>query len=182
MSNHVSFLFLIYLLLYILLAIMAHFGYCRLYGKNSSSSPQNRLLAIILIGNIPLLFGILMIGAIRNVPVLEFFILIIYALIVYNCVLYAYFHLFNMSETARRIRILLHLRESGGLAKQQLIALYSPQNMVEARLKRLQKMGVICTTQEGNYRISNRIAVMIARLFQVIRKFGGFRYRSTHPT
>jgi hypothetical protein len=167
-------LLLLYLLLCILLVITAHFGYCRLYGKNSSSSPQNRLLAIILVGNIPLLFGILMIGTIQYVPILEFFILIIYALIVYNCILYAYFHLFNMSETARRIRILLQLRESGGLTKPQLLDQYSPQNMVEARLKRLQKMGVICSTQEGNYRTCNSIAVMIARLFQIIRKLLGF--------
>lgn len=174
MSNHVSSLFLIYLLLCILLVITAHFGYCRLYGKKSSSSPQNSLLAMILVGNIPLLFGTLIIGAIQYVPVLEFVLLFVYALIVYNCMLYAYFHFFNMSETARRIRILLHLRESGNLTKQQLIAFYSPENMVEARLRRLQKMGVICCVQEGHYRTCNSIMVMIARLFQVIRKLLGF--------
>jgi len=174
MSNHVSFLFLIYLLLCILLAMTAHVGYCRFYGKNSSHSPQNSLLAIILVGNMPLLFGTVIIGIIQDVPILAFFLLIIYALIVYNCILYAYFHVFNMSETARRIRILLHLRKSGSLAKPQLIALYSPQNMVEARLQRLQKMGVICRTQEGHYRTCNSFAVMIARLFQIIKKLLGF--------
>jgi energy-coupling factor transporter transmembrane protein EcfT len=174
MNNHVFSWFIIYLLLCILLVITAHFGYCRLYGKNASSSPQNSLLAMILVGNIPLLFGTVMIGAIQYVSLLALVLLFIYALIVYNCMLYAYFHFFNMSETARRIRILLQLRESGCLTKQQLIAFYSPENMVEARLQRLQKMGVICRTQEGNYRTCNNIAVMIARLFQIIRKLLGF--------
>jgi hypothetical protein len=174
MNNHVFSLFLIYLLLCILLVITAHFGYCRFYGKNSSSSPQNSLLAMILVGNIPLLFGTVMIGAIQYVPLLEFILLFIYALIVYNCMLYAYFHFFNMSETARRIKILLHLRESGGLTKQQLLALYSPQNMIEVRLQRLKKMGVIYRTQAGHYRTCNNIAVIIARLFQIIRKLLGF--------
>jgi uncharacterized membrane protein len=174
MSTDTSFLFMIYLLLYILFIIIVHVGYCRFYGKNSSSSPQNRLLGIILVGNIPLLFGTLMIVTIKKFPVSEFFVLSIYALIVYNCVLYAYFHLFNMSETARRIRILLHLREAGSLTKQQLLDIYSPQHQVESRLKRLQKMGVICCTQNGSYRTSNRIAVMIARLFKAIRKLLGF--------
>lgn len=174
MSTDTSFLFIIYLLLYILFIITVHFGYCRFYGKNSSRSPQNMLLAIILVGNIPLLIGIWIIVIIENFTILEFFLLLIYAFIVYNCILYAYFHIFNMSETARRIRILLHLRESGSLAKQQLIDLYSSQNMVEARLARLQKMGVICCSQNGSYRTSNRIAVMIARLFKAIRKLLGF--------
>ncbi|EDN71531.1 membrane protein [Beggiatoa sp. PS] len=174
MNTHTSSLFLIYLLLCILLTIIIHFGYCRFYGKNSSRSPQNSLLAIILVGNIPLLFGTLVIGAIQYVLVLEFISLFIYVLIVYNGILYAYFHLFNMSETARRIQILLHIREYGGLSKQQLIELYSPQNMVEVRLNRLQKMRVICSNQEGNYRTCNSIMVMTARLFQVIRKLLGF--------
>ncbi|MEK8015731.1 MAG: hypothetical protein VSS75_002605 [Candidatus Parabeggiatoa sp.] len=165
-------LFLIYLILCILLAMMAHLGYCRFYGKNASRSPQNSLLAIILLGNMPLLLGTVMIGAIKNVPVLELVFVFIYALIVYNCVLYAYFHLFNMSETARRIRILLQLRELGSLTKEQLRDLYSPQNMVETRLNRLQKMGVICRDQQGGYQTNNRVWVMIARLFQFIKYSG----------
>jgi DNA-binding transcriptional ArsR family regulator len=162
-------LFLIYLILCILLAITAHFGYCRFYGKNSSRSPQNSLLAIIFLGNIPLLLGVWIIAAIESIPVLEFVFLIIYALIVYNCVLYAYFHLFNMSETARRIRMLLQLRAFGSLTKEQLRDLYSPQNMVEARLNRLEKMGLIYRDRQGGYQTSNRVMVIIARLFQLIK-------------
>lgn len=165
-------LFLIYLILCILLAMTAHFGYCRFYGKNTSRSPQNSLLAIILVGNMPLLLGIVMIGAIKNVPVLELVFVFIYVLIVYHCVLYAYFHLFNMSETARRIRILLQLRELGSLTKQELRDIYSPQNMVETRLNRLQKMGIVCRDQQGGYQTNNRVWVMIARLFQFIKYSG----------
>jgi len=156
-------------MLCILLAMMAHFGYCRFYGKNTSRSPQNSLLAIIFLGNFPLLLGVWIIGAIEGISVLEFVFLIIYALIVYHSVLYAYFHLFNMSETARRIRMLLQLREFGSLTKQQLCDLYSPQNMVEARLNRLEKMGFICRDQQGGYKSSHRVALMIARLFQLIK-------------
>lgn len=79
-----------------------------------------------------------------------------------------------MSETARRIRILLYLRESGSMTMEELAKLYSSQNMIKIRLERLQKMGMICHDQDGNYQVKNNIAVMIAYLFHVIRKLLGF--------
>jgi len=59
-----------------------------------------------------------------------------FAFLVFNGVAYAYFHFFNMSETARRIRMLLQIRHAGaaGLRVQDLERAYSPRDMIEARL------------------------------------------------
>jgi hypothetical protein len=61
----------------------------------------------------------------------------IYAVIVYGGVAYSYFHLFNMSETARRIRILSELYSAGSLSAGQLTRLYDDTAVLEARLERL---------------------------------------------
>jgi hypothetical protein len=61
----------------------------------------------------------------------------LYGAIVYGCVAYSYFHLFNMSETARRIRILLELYSAGSLSAGQLSSLYDGTAVLEMRLDRL---------------------------------------------
>jgi hypothetical protein len=61
----------------------------------------------------------------------------LYGAIVYACVAYSYFHLFNMSETARRIRILSELYSAGSLSAGQLSSLYDGTAVLEMRLDRL---------------------------------------------
>lgn len=60
-----------------------------------------------------------------------------YGALVYACLAYSYFHLFNMSETARRIRILSELYVAGPLSAQEISRLYSGEGLLEARLDRL---------------------------------------------
>ncbi len=61
--------------------------------------------------------------------------------IVYNGIAYAYFHVFNMSETARRIHILLHVLTHNGVNAESLSENYLPRSMASVRLDRLEKMG-----------------------------------------
>lgn len=61
---------------------------------------------------------------------------------------HVYFHIFNMSETARRIRLLLELREGGVAVKESS---YSPQQLIQTRLNRLRETRAVYYT-EGIYR------------------------------
>ena len=47
-----------------------------------------------------------------------------YSAVVYGAIAYSYFHLFNMSETARRLRILNEIENAGSLTKKEINALY----------------------------------------------------------
>jgi hypothetical protein len=64
-----------------------------------------------------------------------------YVAVVYSCIAYSYFHLFNMSETARRIRILRELHAAGSLTAEEISRLYSGVSVLEARFDRLLATG-----------------------------------------
>jgi hypothetical protein len=65
----------------------------------------------------------------------------LYEASVYTCIAYAYFHLFNMSETARRVRILLEVDAQGDIDETALHETYSDAEVVDKRLKRMVDMG-----------------------------------------
>ena len=62
---------------------------------------------------------------------------ILYAMIVYGGIAYSYFHLFNMSETARRIRIFYEIHKAGSLTAKEIISLYGTNDIISVRLERL---------------------------------------------
>ena len=64
-----------------------------------------------------------------------------YVAVVYACIAYSYFHLFNMSETARRIRILRELHAAGSLTAEEISRSYSGASVLEARFDRLLATG-----------------------------------------
>lgn len=78
-----------------------------------------------------------------------------YIVIVYLCMAYCYFHLFNMSETARRIRILYEIHRSGSLTAQSMSDLYRSSNIVTLRLKRLVELKQL-RLENGFYFIAGR--------------------------
>lgn len=70
-----------------------------------------------------------------------------YAALVYGGLGYSYFHLFNISQTSRRLRILYELHAAGPTTPQALEGLYSPVDQLRNRLERLLALGQI--RQEG---------------------------------
>lgn len=66
----------------------------------------------------------------------------LYAALLFTLLAYSYFHLFNMSETARRIRMLIELRD-GEMTLEELKSVYNSRVMLEARLERLVAMGQV---------------------------------------
>lgn len=61
----------------------------------------------------------------------------------YFCLAYAYFHAFNLSETGRRIRILLEIEKSGALSEGEILARYNAKEVLRRRLDRLERAGQI---------------------------------------
>lgn len=70
-----------------------------------------------------------------------------------------YFHIFNMSETARRIRILLEIRE--GVTPHHSI--YEQDSMVSVRIGRLKELGQIAVKGE-NYVGKKTLLATAARI------------------
>jgi hypothetical protein len=71
-----------------------------------------------------------------------------------------------MSETARRIRILIHLLRQN-MSSEQLYKLYGPKEMIQVRLLRLCEMGWLKQTSDGLV-INNKLALKVAQLFNIL--------------
>ena len=82
-----------------------------------------------------------------------------YVVIVYVAIGYTYFHFFNMSETARRIRILCEIGRAGSLTEEKLAALYKTSDIIDVRLTRLIETGQLDLTN-GRYSIKGRLLVI----------------------
>jgi hypothetical protein len=73
-----------------------------------------------------------------------------YGFVVYACLSYCYFHLFSMSESARRIRILYVLFEGGRIPRAEFSSRYGVKDMVFNRLDRLETIGQV-ERRDGRY-------------------------------
>lgn len=81
---------------------------------------------------------------------------LVYCFIVYNLIGYCHFNIFNMGETARRIKILLEIMQRKSILKEDLKKYYLFDKMVENRLKRLIDLKQI-KQQENRYFLSGKI-------------------------
>lgn len=79
----------------------------------------------------------------------EKFLSCLYALIVYLLLAYSYFHLFNMSETARRIRILREIYQRDRVRAEDIAERYSASSMLTNRITRLLETGQIREVEGG---------------------------------
>ena len=101
---------------------------------------SNQLLVIIclFIGHIPMgIAGWFVYLSKLTAVSYEFMWAMIYGLAVYNTLAYSYFHVFNMSETARRIRILYEIYNAKQLKISDIESLYGVDDMLLNRLERL---------------------------------------------
>ncbi len=96
-----------------------------------------------------------------------------YALLVALGLGYTYFHFFNMSETARRIRILRTIHRAGTLAPADLEALYRTPDIVRIRLERLVALGQIRAV-DGRWVLAKRTLYLAARAVFWWRAMLGF--------
>jgi hypothetical protein len=78
------------------------------------------------------------------------------------------FGFYNLGESARRIRLLLELRDAGprGLALEEIRAGYSARAIVEARLARM-LAGAQIAERDGRYVIRQSLVLTIAKILLV---------------
>jgi hypothetical protein len=98
---------------------------------------------------------------------------LVYAAVTYFAIAYSYFHLFNMSETARRIRILQELRRTGGMREEELRELYTEGDVVGVRLERMVAMGQLVRRGE-RFVLGGRALYFAARVVLFWRVLLGF--------
>ena len=97
----------------------------------------------------------------------------LYGFLVYGNLSYAYFHLYNMSETARRIRILYELRVNGQMSREAIDARYPPESQLHVRLERLLGMGQL-EQAGGRYKVKSRLLWLSAMIILGWGEFIGF--------
>ncbi len=132
--------------------------------QRRAAAPSAQLVCMtsIAICNIPVAAITVMLALTGVDGPIEFVIAFFYSLIVFNLLGYSYFHLFNMSETARRIRLLTELVASGPIRKEELSSIYSEQSMFDVRINRLKSLGQIKEIN-GRYVLGQRPLYLAAR-------------------
>lgn len=83
------------------------------------------------------------------------------SILTYACLGYCYFHFINMTETARRIRILTELQSApAGLSMEEIMKRYSAGEIIEKRLSRLMNNGQIALVNDRFYAKNSSMAVI----------------------
>jgi hypothetical protein len=109
-----------------------------LFRVKLGKSPQSVTILAMLLGYLPaLLVASLLFGSQWG------FTSALYAFLLYSFVAYTYFHVFNMSETSRRIRMLQAIDRRGVDTVEKLHAIYNDDEMTRVRLDRLVALGQI---------------------------------------
>jgi len=121
-----------------LLIFILHMGAARIFMRYNFDMP-NQVIVIIcsLVGHMPMAAAIWVVYLRYLTTPVELVWAAVFGLIVYNALAYGYFHIFNMSETARRIRILYEIYTSKKLKASDITSVYSGKDMLTIRLKRL---------------------------------------------
>lgn len=167
MNNEVSITLLEYMLMITVALFATHILLSRYGGRHLRlKSPQVILVRLVLAFNIPVLVGTWLIASSEVRDAAQTMYMLVFAFLVFNGIAYAYFHIFNMSETARRIRMLLQIRRAGpaGLRIQELERQYSQKGMIEARLDRLVRMNQLSLTPDGCYRVAGNTLLWAGRI------------------
>ncbi len=165
MNSDVSTGLLVFVLASTAALIPVHIVFCRYAGTQQRlRSPQVLLVRLVMTLNIPVLGGAGLIARFELRDVTSALYMLVFAFLVFNGFAYAYFHLFNMSETARRIRMLLQIRRAGpvGLPTAELERQYSQKDMIEARLDRLVRMNQLVLGPDSRYRVGRSTLLLRA--------------------
>lgn len=89
------------------------------------------------------------------------FVPAVYGVVVYTLLGYIYFHFFNMTETARRIRIMTELHRTGPMKVAQIVRAYDDGDITDVRIERLLSMGQI-EESRGRYLLKGRFLYIVA--------------------
>ncbi|MCU0666190.1 MAG: hypothetical protein MUF05_03735 [Candidatus Omnitrophica bacterium] len=156
-----------------LLIILLHAAFSRYLSKIIASAQMAAILAVFSAFPIVLLLGVFFAKAELSA------LYILYMGLVYFSLGHAYFHIFNMSETARRIRILYEIKESpDALTFDQLKNIYSADLMLDIRLQRLLKIKAV-RLQDGKYKLNGGLlywAALFSKFWSAVLNFDSEKY------
>lgn len=144
----------------------------------SKRQPQFICLRAVLFANVPFAALLWMIFLNANdagtAPgVITYLPSFIYAFIVFNLIGYTYFHIYNMSETARRVRILYDIYSKGHLTRPDIGNIYNKGDMVAVRIERLLGLGQIKEVG-GAYYLDGRLLFYAAVVLAFWSRLIGF--------
>lgn len=128
-------------------------------------SSQLSLFACEILLNIPVLITVYMVN--KSVSSL------VYSFIVYNCLGYCYFHVFNMSETARRIKVLLEIDKGNSVNITNLNNSYTADLMIKNRLVRLTELKQV-RKDNDKYILANRVLWISSLINHSFRRILGY--------
>lgn len=97
-----------------------------------------------------------------------------YIILAYISLGYTYFHFFNTSETARRIRLLHEIDTAGTFTARNVAALYSTGDIITLRLQRLVNLGQL-KCRGSSYSLHGRTLYYAALVVEQWRRLLGFR-------
>lgn len=175
MTGNISSVLVLWCILSPALLVAGHILLYRVGFRPAEGRSSQTFLAKLIVGfNVPTASVAALIGLAEARSAGEVVLMMLFTIVVFNCAAYAYFHVFNMSETARRVRMLLQLYEIGGATAGELLATYSPTDMIAARLARLLEMRQIACHTDGRYYLSGHLLFWTANAIEWIRRLFGF--------
>lgn len=91
-------------------------------------------------------------------------------ILTYGALTYCYFHFINLGETARRIRIMMEIYDSGtqGLTLDEILERYNAREIIEKRFKRLLDSGQV-VLKDGHYFIGSPVMLLMSRAIQTVK-------------
>lgn len=135
---------------------------------------QKVLLYCVLFLNPPVLFISLAILDAGYNNILDY----IYIFITFNFLAYIYFHFFNMSETSRRIKILIGIRKGKIRNINDIKSYYDYDRSLLIRLKRLEEMSQVRIISSDSYILQGRLLYTVSCIvffFRIMLGFGNIK-------
>lgn len=123
--------------------------------------------------NLPLLLIVYMLSDSENIHILDF----LYAFITYNLISYSYFHFFNMSETARRIKILTGIFNGEITNEDDIEKYYNYEKSLQIRLDRLKQLSQIEEIKPEQFILKGKLLYAVSYLIKLFRKLLAFESR-----
>lgn len=136
-----------------------------------AASNQRFLILLTIFSEVLFLFVLFVLLVSSRIEVLKILTTLIYSGIVFGCFAYAYFHFFNMSDTGRRVRIMVEVLKNKKLSSKDLESLYSASDMLNIRIKRLKDSRQIVLNSNNRYIVRSKILVKVADLLKAFSTY-----------
>jgi hypothetical protein len=152
-----------------LVVLVIHMLTMRVFRK---SSPQKVTFYSCLFGYIPITVLLWWYAGLCTASRSSLLWMVCYSFFVSSSLMYTYFHFFNMSETARRIRILYEIDRAGSISEAELTALYKTTDIISIRMQRLIALNQM-KCENGYYSVEGKTLYWAGLVILLWRKILG---------